>query len=83
MFSSNIRELMKKKSMTMERLSAETGLSTRTIDRARGKLISECKLSTLAKIGAALGVKTKRLYDEVDGTESEQTDAASRTQAKE
>lgn len=66
MFKSNLREIMKEKSITMEKLSDLTKLSTRTIDRARGNLISECKLSTLARIGAALGVKTKRLYDEVE-----------------
>ena len=28
--------------------------------------IGGCQLNTLAKIGGALGVKTKRLYDEVE-----------------
>jgi len=30
--------------------------------------IADCRLSTLARIGTALGVKTKRLYNERDGS---------------
>ena len=67
MFSSNVKEMMKKKKITIRDLSEETGLSTRTIHRATSdETIGGCQLNTLSKIGAALGVKTKRLYDEVD-----------------
>lgn len=84
MFRSNVREFMKKKGKTIRDISSATELSVSTVHRAtQDATIGACQLNTLAKIGAALGVKTKRLYDEVDGTESEQTDAASRTQAKE
>lgn len=63
MLISNIRKIMKEKNITMESLSTMTGLSTRTIDRARGGLISECKLSTLGRIATALGVPMKTLFD--------------------
>ncbi len=63
MLISNIRKIMKEKSITMESLSTKTGLSTRTIDRARGGLISECKLSTLGRIAIVLGVPMKTLFD--------------------
>ena len=33
--------------------------------------IGGCQLNTLAKIADALGVKTKRLYEEVEGQEEE------------
>lgn len=66
MFTSNIRELMDKKNKTLRDISAETELSTRTIHRAtQDETIGACQLNTLAKIGEALGVKTKKLYDEV------------------
>ncbi|MDL2267003.1 helix-turn-helix transcriptional regulator [Desulfovibrio sp. OttesenSCG-928-G15] len=65
MFTSNIRALMDKKKKTVRALRDETGLSIATIQRAiSGDTIHRCELGTLAKIGAALGVKTKRLYEE-------------------
>ncbi|MDR1241801.1 MAG: helix-turn-helix domain-containing protein [Deltaproteobacteria bacterium] len=68
MFTSNIKEIMKKKKMAIRDMVAVTGLSSKTINKARqDDGISECRLSTLARIGGALGVKTKRLYDETDG----------------
>ncbi|WP_298995961.1 helix-turn-helix transcriptional regulator [uncultured Desulfovibrio sp.] len=67
MFASNIRELMDNKKMTVRDLVKLTGMSSRTIQRAISDgSIHKCELGTLAKIGLALGVKTKRLYDEVD-----------------
>lgn len=67
MFKSNIRELMNKKDKTVRSLSKETGLSDTTIFRAtQDDTIGGCQLNTLGRIGAALGVKTKRLYDEVE-----------------
>jgi len=69
MFKSNVRELMDRKKKTVRSLSSETGLSDTTVFRAtQDATIGACQLNTLAKIGAALGVKTKRLYIEVDGT---------------
>ena len=65
MFTSNIRGIMKKKKKTIREISDETGLSTRTLHRAtQDDTIGSCQLNTLSKIGAALGVKTKRLYEE-------------------
>lgn len=72
MFNSNIRELMDRKGKTVRGISEETELSTRTIHRAtQDETIGGCQLNTLAKIGSALGVKTKRLYEETDGKEEE------------
>lgn len=68
MFKSNIRILMDKKDKTVRGLSKETGLSDTTIFRAtQDETIGGCQLNTLARIGSALGVKTKKLYDEVEG----------------
>ena len=36
------------------------------------QVVRGCQLNTLAKIGGALGVKTKRLYDEVEGDSSQE-----------
>ena len=72
MFKSNIRELMNKKGFTIRDLSIQTELSTRTIHRAtQDDTIGGCQLNTLAKIADALGVKTKRLYEEVEEHEKE------------
>ena len=68
MFISNVKVLMKKKKITIRDMVETTGLSSKTIDKARQDSgISECRLSTLARIGGSLGVKTKRLYDEMEG----------------
>ena len=70
MFVSNVRKLMEDKGKTFQDVVKESGLSRQTIQKARqDDGISECRLSTLGRIGAALGVKTKRLYDETDGPE--------------
>jgi hypothetical protein len=50
-----------------------SSLSTRTVHRAtRDATIGGCQLNTLARIGGSLGVKTKRLYDEVEGPPREE-----------
>lgn len=70
MFTSKIKELMKNKKITMRDLAEQSGVSVVTLNKARqDEGISECRLSTLAKIGSALGVKTKRLYEEIDSDE--------------
>jgi len=75
MFASNVKALMKRKKMTVRDMASSTGLSSATLHKARqDEGIAECRLSTLARIGAALGVKTKRLYDEVEGANSLQED---------
>ena len=70
MFKSNIRDLMNKKDMTVRDMVEKTGMSSRTIQRAvKDDSIETCELGTLARIGAALGVKTKWLYEEVEREE--------------
>lgn len=64
MIKSNLKKIMDRLGMTYSRLEEKTGLSSQTITRARGDLISECRLSTLATIAKALKVSTKDLYDE-------------------
>ena len=67
MIVSNIKVIMKEKSKTILALADEARLAKQSIDRARGPLIRECRLSTLEAIAGALGVKVKDLFEEVDG----------------
>ena len=67
MIISNIRAIMKEKGKTILALTDEARLAKQSIDRARGPLIRECRLSTLEAIAGALGVKVKDLFEEVDG----------------
>jgi len=64
MLKSRIKEVMEQKGVTIRQLVSMTGLSSGTLHRARGDLIGRCTLDTLATIAAALGVKTKALYEE-------------------
>lgn len=66
MIKSNVKKLMDTLGVTYAQLEQKTGLSSQTITRARGHLISECRLSTLLSIAKALQVSTKDLYDEED-----------------
>ena len=69
MFTSKVRDIMDKKSKTITQIAEVTGLSTRTVHRAtQDATIGGCQLNTLAKIGTALGVRTKRLYEEGDNS---------------
>ena len=78
MFTSNVRKFMDKKDKTVRDVAEETSLSTRTVHRAtQDATIGGCQLNTLAKIGGALGVKTKRLYDEMEGQQSDSTQSNS------
>ena len=67
MISSNIKMMMKDQGITIRDLMGRTGLSNETILRARSEKIRLCRLETLATIAAALGVRTKDLYEESDG----------------
>ena len=58
---------MKEKGKTILALADEARLAKQSIDRARGPLIRECRLSTLEAIAGALGVKVKDLFEEMDG----------------
>ena len=64
MIKSNLKEIMERLDVTYKQLEEITGVSSQTITRARGDMISECRLSTLEVIAKALGVATKDLYDE-------------------
>ena len=64
MIKSNLKEIMERLDVTYKQLDEKTGVSSQTITRARGEMISECRLSTLETIAKALGVSTKDLYDE-------------------
>lgn len=66
MIKSNLKEIMERLDITYKQLEEKTGISSQTITRARGEMISECRLSTLETIAKALGVTTKDLYDEVN-----------------
>lgn len=64
MFSSNIKKIMKEKKLTIRQLESETGMSTRTLNKARSNDgISECRLSTIARIADALGVDVKETFE--------------------
>lgn len=66
MIKSNLKKIMERLDVTYKQLEEKTGVSSQTITRARGDMISECRLSTLEIIARALGVTTKDLYDEDD-----------------
>lgn len=69
-FKSNVKEIMKKKSITIRDLALNCDVSAATINKARQDAgIAECRLSTLGHIADALGVKTKRLYEETPDAE--------------
>ena len=67
MISSNIKMIMQRKKCSIIHLSSMASLAPQTVERARGPLIRECRLSTLEAIAGALGVKVKDLFEEVDG----------------
>jgi len=67
MITSKVKNTMEEKGMTVRGLAEKTGLALETIMRARGDMIGRCTLETLATIAGALGVRTKDLYEEVDG----------------
>ena len=64
MLVSKVKEAMKGKDITIRDLVAETGLSSKTVNKARqNEGISECRLSTLGRIAHALDVPVKDLFD--------------------
>ena len=67
MISSNIKKIMQNKKFSIIHLSSVAALAPQTVERARGPLIRECRLSTLETIAGALDVKVKDLFDEVEG----------------
>lgn len=82
-FKSKIREIMEEKKLTTRNIAERAGISKQTLLTARtDEGIAECRLSTLGKIGSALGVKTKRLYEETDGKEGEEEERAKQSRAQ-
>lgn len=78
MLSSNIKDLMKKKKITMREMADKSGVSVVTLNKARqDEGIAECRLSTLGRIAKSLGVPIKKLFDgEWEPQEGEDTDKA-------
>ena len=66
MIYSKIKMIMEEKKVTTRAILTATGISSQTLNRARGPLIRECRLSTLEAIAGALGVKVKDLFDVVE-----------------
>ena len=65
MFRSNVNQLLEEKGMSTYALAEKSGISRQSLFKARQDAgISECRLSTLARIARALGVETKDLFDE-------------------
>ena len=64
MITSNVKKLMDDKGMTIRGLVALSGLSDKTILRARGETIVECRLYTLQTIAKILGCKIRDLFEE-------------------
>jgi len=64
MFTSKVRSLMDKKKTTVRDMVGQTGMSSRTIQRAvSDATIHKCELGTLGRIANALGVPVKKLFD--------------------
>ena len=71
MFTSNVRDIMRKNGKTIRDIADATDMSVSTVHRAtQDATIGGCQLNTLAKIGTALGVRTKRLYNEGEAQEA-------------
>jgi len=64
MIISNIKKMMKEKNVTIRQMMAGTGLSDKTILRARCEQINQCRLYTLETIAEFLGCKLKDLFEE-------------------
>ena len=57
---------MENKGVSIRAMVAGTGLSDKTILRARCQRINECRVYTLEGIAKFLGCKVKDLFDEVE-----------------
>ena len=64
MITSLLKGLMEDKGMTVRGMAQASGLTEKTIMRARGPRVGACTLNTLATIAGALGVKVKDLFEE-------------------
>jgi DNA-binding Xre family transcriptional regulator len=64
MITSNLKYIMDKKEITIDKLIEISGVSNHTIVRARRTSISECSLGTLERIANALDCKVKDLFEQ-------------------
>jgi len=64
MITSNVRKIMEDKGVSIRVMVAGTGLSDKTILRARCQRINECRIYTLEAIAVFLGYKVKDLFEE-------------------
>ena len=64
MITSNIKQIMESKKITVRHMMTGTGLANETILRARGEQIAQCHLETLERIAKCLGCKVKDLFEE-------------------
>ena len=64
MITSNVRKLMEDKGVTIRDMVANTGISDKTILRARCSRINECRVYTLEAIANYLGYRVKDLFEE-------------------
>ena len=64
MITSLLKGLMEDKGMTVRGMAQASGLTEKTIMRARGEMIGRCTLDTLATIAGALGCRVKDLFEE-------------------
>lgn len=65
MITSNLKNIMKEKKVSIRVMVQNTGLSNMTILKARRAQISQCRLCTLEIIAEYLGCKIKDLFEEV------------------
>lgn len=64
MTTSLLKGLMEDKAMTVRGMAQASGLTEKTIMRARGDMIGRCTLDTLATIAGALDCRVKDLFEE-------------------
>lgn len=64
MITSNVKQLMEKRGISIRTLSAMSLLSDKTILRARGPQIIQCRLQTLGTIADCLECRIKDLFSE-------------------
>ncbi|MCL1889648.1 MAG: helix-turn-helix transcriptional regulator [Desulfovibrionaceae bacterium] len=64
MITSNVRQIMESKKISVRRMMDYTGLANETILRARGQQINQCHLRTLEIMAGYLGCKVKDLFEE-------------------
>lgn len=64
MITSNVKKLMDDRGITIRAMVALSGLSDKTLLRARNEHIVECRLYTLQTLAKCLDCPVKKLFDE-------------------